>query len=154
MYKDEFIKDTDWIKTMSDKINTESGDYTLPLGICIGNVYYKISDLTDPEIFKQTRVIQSLFKIVYASRYCAYIAKPFPVCNITNYSVLATINAIDPKTDADMVIIVFEHGEQEIDESSTPFDKELSMWWHILYDYTAEIAEKNRADAIAAYLDN
>lgn len=82
----DILNDTEWMESLFNQMKPNESIF--PFGVKIGKNYYKIGDISNPMIFKDTSVTQSNFKVVFGSIYNMFRNASFPINNASQYTIL------------------------------------------------------------------
>ena len=63
----DLFSDDKWLDDMKSLIQPD--ECLLPIAVKVGKNYYKINDISNPDVFKETSVVASNFKVVFESIY-------------------------------------------------------------------------------------
>lgn len=148
---DELLNDEDWLKDKRDKM--EKNEYVFPLACMIGKNVYRIGDISNKEIFKDTSVSYSNFRIIYGSIYNMFRSYSFPINDIKDYLVQKTIKDTDERTKVDTLFFVFEAGltPDEEEYKNQKFNQCINEWYFTLYDYVKSICDKNKKEFMTKF---
>jgi len=148
----DLINDDKWLKDMQSKMKPD--EPVFPIAVHIGKNMYKINDISNPDIFKDTSITTSNFRVVFGSIYNMFrLRASFPISKSIEYNILKRIQTIDEKTQVDTLFFVFESDYIEGDNIST-FDTSINEYYEMLYEYTKQITESNRKRALKAFFDD
>lgn len=145
------ILNDEWLKEMQSKMKPD--EYVFPIAIHIGKNFYKINDISNSDIFHDTSITASNFKVVLGSIYNMFRPMSFPINSISAYKILRQIQTIDEKTQVDTLFFVFESDFIERD-NLTKFDECINDYYDILFDYTSKIANINRKRALEIFFND
>ena len=146
----DILNDDKWLDEMKSKMKPYESVF--PIAIHIGKNMYKINDISNPDIFKDTSITTSNFKVVFGSIYNMFRNVSFPINSISAYKILRQIQTIDEKTQVDTLFFVFESDYID-DENITIFDECINEYYDMLYDYVKRIADGNRKRALQSFFD-
>ena len=141
----DIINDDKWLNEMQSKMKPD--ELLFPIAIHIGKYFYKINDISNPEVFKDTSITSSNFKVVFGSIYNMFRNASFPINSISAYKILRQIQTIDEKTQVNTLFFVFESDYIDNDNLTT-FDESINEYYDMLYDYVKTFADANRKRAI------
>lgn len=146
----DILNDDKWLCDMRDKMKPD--EYAFPLGIRIGKSFYKVEELSNSEIFKDTSITQSNFRVIFGSIYNMFRNMSFPINQISKYTILKKIDSVDPKTQVNTLFFVFESDYIYNDDLSV-FESVINEYYDMMFDYTKSCAEKNRKRAIESFYE-
>ena len=146
----DIINDDKWLNEMQSKMKPD--EVVFPIAIHIGKNMYKINDISNPDIFKDTSITTSNFKVVFGSIYNMFRTMSFPINSISAYKILRQIQTIDEKSQVDTLFFVFESDYIDNDNLTT-FDECINEYYEMLYEYTKQIADSNRKRALQSFFD-
>ena len=141
----DIINDDKWLQDMQSKMKPDESVF--PIAIHIGKNMYKINDISNPDVFKDTSITTSNFKVVFGSIYNMFRTMSFPINSISAYKILRQIQTIDEKTQVNTLFFVFESDYIDND-NLTIFDESINEYYDMLYDYVKTFADENRKRAI------
>ena len=141
----DILNDDKWLDEMKSKMKPDESVF--PIAIHIGKNMYKINDISNPDIFKDTSITTSNFKVVFGSIYNMFRTMSFPINSISAYKILRQIQTIDEKTQVNTLFFVFESDYIDND-NLTIFDESINEYYDMLYDYVKTFADENRKRAI------
>lgn len=147
----DIINDDKWLKDMQLKMKPD--ELSFPIAVHIGKYFYTINDLSNSEIFKDTSLTVSNFKVVFGSIYNMFRTMSFPINSISAYKILRQIQTIDEKSQVDTLFFVFESDYIDNENIST-FDESINEYYEMLYEYTKQITESNRKRALKAFFED
>lgn len=145
-----FLEDDKWLCDMRDQMKPD--EYMFPLGCRIGKSYYKISDISNPEVFKDTSITQSNFRVIFGSMFNMFRRNSFPVNKVSNYTILKNINSLDEKTMVQTTFFIFESGPILNDDISA-FDNVINENYDLIFDYVTSVASINKKHAVEAFYE-
>ena len=141
----DILNDDKWLDEMKSKMKPYESVF--PIAIHIGKNMYKINDISNPDVFKDTSITTSNFKVVFGSIYNMFRTMSFPINSISAYKILRQIQTIDEKTQVNTLFFVFESDYIDND-NLTIFDESINEYYDMLYDYVKTFADENRKRAI------
>ena len=147
----DILNDTEWLNKMKDSIKPDEAVF--PIAIRIGKSFYKIHELADDTIFKDTSITASNFRVVFGSIYNMFRSASFPINKSIEYNILKRIQTIDEKTQVDTLFFVFESDYIEYNnhEEISKFDDEINDNYVMLFDYVKSITDSNRKKRLASF---
>ncbi len=147
----DILNDTEWMESLFNQMKPDEALF--PFGVKIGKNYYKISDISNPQIFKDTSVTQSNFKVVFGSIYNMFRTASFPINKASQYTILKRTQKIDNSTQVDTLFFVFESDYID-DNNITPFDELINENYEMLFQYVSSVAESNRRRVLESFYNN
>ena len=147
----DILNDTEWMESLFNQMKPDEALF--PFGVKIGKNYYKIRDISNPQIFKDTSVTQSNFKVVFGSIYNMFRNASFPINNASQYTILKRTQKIDNSTQVDTLFFVFESDYID-DNNITPFDELINENYEMLFQYVSSVAESNRRRVLESFYNN
>jgi hypothetical protein len=148
----DILNDTEWLNKMRDSIKPDEAVF--PIAIRIGKSFYKIHEIADDTIFKDTSITASNFRVVFGSIYNMFrLRASFPISKSIEYNILKRIQTIDEKTQVDTLFFVFESDyiEYNNNEEISKFDEEINDNYVMLFDYVKSITDINRKKRLASF---
>lgn len=147
----DILNDTEWMESLFNQMKPDEALF--PFGVKIGKNYYKISDISNPQIFKDTSITQSNFKVVFGSIYNMFRNASFPINKASKYTILKRTQKIDNSTQVDTLFFVFESDYID-DNNITPFDELINENYEMLFQYVSSVAESNRRRVLESFYNN
>lgn len=147
----DILNDTEWMESLFNQMKPDEAVF--PFGVKIGKNYYKISDISNPQIFKDTSVTQSNFKVVFGSIYNMFRSASFPINKASQYTILKRTQKIDKATQVDTLFFVFESDYID-DNNITVFDELINEDYEMLFQYVSSVAESNRRRVLESFYNN
>jgi len=148
----DILNDTEWLNKMKDSMKPDEAVF--PIAIRIGKSFYKIHEIADDTIFKDTSITASNFRVVFGSIYNMFrLRASFPISKSIEYNILKRIQTIDEKTQVDTLFFVFESDyiEYNNNEKISKFDEEINDNYVMLFDYVKSITDINRKKRLASF---
>lgn len=145
----DILNDEKWLCEMRDKMKPD--EYIFPLGIRMGKSFYKVGEISNPEIFKDSSVTPSNFRVIFGSIYNMFRNTSFPIKQISNYTILKKIESLDPKTQVNTVFFIFE-SDYIYKDDLNQFEESINEYYDLLFDYTKSFTEKNREELIDFFI--
>jgi hypothetical protein len=148
----DILNDTEWLNKMKDSMKPDEAVF--PIAIRIGKSFYKIHEIADDTIFKDTSITASNFRVVFGSIYNMFrLRASFPISKSIEYNILKRIQTIDEKTQVDTLFFVFESDyiEYNNNEEISKFDEEINDNYVMLFDYVKSITDINRKKRLASF---
>jgi hypothetical protein len=148
----DILNDTEWLNKMKDSMKPDEAVF--PIAIRIGKSFYKINEIADDTIFKDTSITASNFRVVFGSIYNMFrLRASFPISKSIEYNILKRIQTIDEKTQVDTLFFVFESDyiEYNNNEEISKFDEEINDNYVMLFDYVKSITDINRKKRLASF---
>lgn len=139
-----------WLCEMRDNMNQY--EFMFPLGCRIGKSYYRIADISNPDVFKDTSITATNFKVIFGSIYNMFRTNSFPLNRISDFTILKTIKSTDEKTMVDTLFFVFE-SDEVLKEETDAFENDINDNYDLVFDYTKRIADKNKRRAVEAFYE-
>lgn len=147
----DILNDTEWMESLFNQMKPDEALF--PFGVKIGKNYYKISDISNPQIFKDTSITQSNFKVVFGSIYNMFRTASFPINKASQYTILKRTQKIDNSTQVDTLFFVFESDYID-DNNITVFDELINENYEMLFQYVSSVAESNRRRVLESFYNN
>lgn len=144
------LDDEKWLCDMRDKMNEQ--EFMFPLGCRIGKSYYRIADLSNPEVFKDTSITSTNFRVIFGSIYNMFRTNSFPINHISDYSILKIIRSTDEKTKIDTVFFVFE-SDEILSDNPNVFENDINEYYDIIFNYAKRYADKNKRRVVEAFYE-
>lgn len=143
--------DEKWLCKMRDEMKPD--EYMFPLGCNIGKSYYRIADLSNPELFKDTSVSPSNFHVIFGSIYNMFRKASFPVNEINNFIVQKTIKSTDERTKVDTLFFVFTSSHVDV-ENLSEFQNIINEYYDMIFEYASSIAKENKKRILESFYKN
>ena len=147
----DILNDTEWMESLFNQMKPDEAVF--PFGVKIGKNYYKIGDISNPQIFKDTSVTQSNFKVVFGSIYNMFRNASFPINKASQYTILKRTQKIDNSTQVNTLFFVFESDYID-DNNITVFDELINENYEMLFQYVSSVAESNRRRVLESFYNN
>ena len=147
----DLFSDDKWLDDMKSLIQPD--ECLFPIAVKVGKNYYKINDISNPDVFKETSVVASNFKVVFGSIYNMFRNASFPINQMQKYDIIKQIQTIDEKTQVDTLFFVFE-SDYRVDDDLTVFDDCINTNYDMLIDYVSSMANANRKRMLESFYNN
>lgn len=147
----DILNDTEWMESLFNQMKPDEALF--PFGVKIGKNYYKIGDISNPQMFKDTSVTQSNFKVVFGSIYNMFRKASFPINKASQYTILKRTQKIDNSTQVNTLFFVFESDYID-DNNITVFDELINENYEMLFQYVSSVAESNRRRVLESFYNN